>query len=104
MKGHEDILSDIEDVKGTEPVRRTTIIPSVNKVIPRAREKYSSSAVVCQLRIIGSLPSILTCRPSDFRRKESYHDCRRCDQRSRLKSKPSCCSVSIRVEDLEFIS
>ena len=47
-KGFEDILSEIEEVKGTEPVRRTTIIPNVNKVIPSDREKYSSRAVFHQ--------------------------------------------------------
>lgn len=32
------------DVKGTEPVRRTVRMPRVNRVRPRERQKYSSSA------------------------------------------------------------
>lgn len=42
--GQEGVLSEIEDVKGTEPVRRMIIIPRANKVIPSDREKYSSNA------------------------------------------------------------
>jgi len=41
-KGLGDALFEIEDVKGTEPVRRTTIIPKVSRVIPKDLEKYSS--------------------------------------------------------------
>jgi hypothetical protein len=40
LKG--DILSEIDDVKGTEPVRRTIIIPNAKRAIPKDREKYSS--------------------------------------------------------------
>lgn len=32
------------DVKGTEPVSRTVRMPRANKVKPRERQKYSSSA------------------------------------------------------------
>lgn len=38
-------LSDIEDVKGTDPVRRTTIIPRVKRVMPSERAKYSSRTI-----------------------------------------------------------
>jgi hypothetical protein len=40
-----DALSDIEDVKGTDPVRRTTIIPRVKRVMPNERAKYSSRTI-----------------------------------------------------------
>lgn len=44
--GHE--LSEIEDVRGTEPVRRTVIIPRARSVRPKDLEKYSSRARWCQ--------------------------------------------------------
>lgn len=40
----EDKLSEMEEVRGTEPVRRTTIIPRVRSVTPSDLEKYSSSS------------------------------------------------------------
>jgi hypothetical protein len=36
------VLSDIEDVNGREPVRRTIMIPRAMRDMPREREKYSS--------------------------------------------------------------
>lgn len=36
------VLSDIEEVNGTEPVRSTIMIPNVKRVMPRERAKYSS--------------------------------------------------------------
>jgi hypothetical protein len=39
-----NILSDIEDVKGTDPVKRTTSSARVRSAIPNDLEKYSSSA------------------------------------------------------------
>lgn len=41
-------MSDIEDVRGTDPVRRTVSIPRVSSVKPSDREKYSSRARRCQ--------------------------------------------------------
>lgn len=38
------LLSDIDDVNGTEPVRSTIMMPSVKRVMPRERAKYSSRA------------------------------------------------------------
>lgn len=38
------VVSEMEDVRGTDPVRSTIRIPSVRRVMPREREKYSSSA------------------------------------------------------------
>jgi len=40
-----DALSDIEDVKRTDPVRRTTIIPRAKRVTPSERAKYSSRTI-----------------------------------------------------------
>lgn len=40
----EGIPSENVDDRGTEPVRRTVRIPRANKVKPRERQKYSSSA------------------------------------------------------------
>jgi hypothetical protein len=39
------LLSEMLLVRGTEPVKRTTIIPKANKVMPKEREKYVSRAV-----------------------------------------------------------
>lgn len=44
--GERNILSEIEEVRGTEPVSSTTIIPSVNKASPSDLAKYSSIAVI----------------------------------------------------------
>jgi hypothetical protein len=41
----DDILSDIEDVKGTEPVKRTTSMAKVSRAIPNDLEKYVSRTV-----------------------------------------------------------
>lgn len=40
------ILSDIEDVKGTDPVNRTTSRPKVRSAIPSDLEKYSSRTML----------------------------------------------------------
>jgi len=40
------ILSEIEEVNGTEPVSSTIIMPRVNRAMPRDLAKYSSIAVV----------------------------------------------------------
>jgi hypothetical protein len=45
-KGVWDELSENDDVRGTEPVSKTIIIPNVNNVSPREREKYSSRTVI----------------------------------------------------------
>jgi hypothetical protein len=39
-----DEPSEIDEVKGTEPVRRTVMTPRVNNAMPRDLEKYSSRA------------------------------------------------------------
>lgn len=36
------MVSEIEEVSGTDPVRSTIIIPRVNNVSPKEREKYCS--------------------------------------------------------------
>lgn len=43
--GWHDILSENDEVSGTEPVKRTPRSPKVIRVMPSERQKYSSSAV-----------------------------------------------------------
>jgi len=47
------VVSEIEEVSGTDPVRSTIIIPRVNNVSPKEREKYCSRAATCELRKLG---------------------------------------------------
>lgn len=52
------VVSEIEEVKGTDPVKSTIIMPSVKRVRPRDREKYSSRTDVllaCHITIGGTL-------------------------------------------------
>lgn len=61
-----NILSEIEEVRGTEPVSRTTIIPKVNKVIPRDREKYSSITGNLSIQVKQQGTIALTSRLASF--------------------------------------
>jgi hypothetical protein len=47
IRGKQHILSEMEEVSGTEPVSRTIIIPSVSRAMPRDLEKYSSRTILC---------------------------------------------------------
>jgi hypothetical protein len=62
-----DLLSEMEEVRGTDPVSSTTIIPRVRSVMPNEREKYSSRTGLMSKVCLEYEFEKLTCRLSDLR-------------------------------------
>jgi hypothetical protein len=82
------ILSEIEDVNGTEPVSRTIIIPSVNRVIPNDLEKYSSNTGFDQWDSNWQFAGRLTGCLTGFRREDCYNNCGRYNEWQTLQTQP----------------
>jgi len=66
-----EAVSENEEVNGTDPVRRTIMIPRVNIAIPKDREKYPSRGVGSRtsgerrvIIIVGEMIKGKLCRAS----------------------------------------